>query len=160
MTSRPPFVRRQIDRFRSDPSSIRNALGVVVTVTVATVLLGSLVIWLFDRQEFPDFPTAVWFMLQTITTVGFGDVTPVSPFGRLVAGVVMVVAIGFVSIVTALITSTFVAAAQRRQRADEEAAERARNARIDARLDEMVDRLTAIDARLEGLGASEERPGS
>ena len=159
MTPRPPFAHRQIDRFRSDPSSIRNALGVVISVTVATVLLGSLVIWLFDRQEFPDFATAVWFMLQTITTVGFGDVTPVSAFGRLVAGIVMVVAIGFVSIVTALVTSTFVAAAQRRQRADEEAAELERNARIDARLDEMVERLAAIDARLARLG-SKERPGS
>lgn len=160
MTPRPPFARRQIDRFRSDPSSIRNALGVVITVTTATVLLGSLVIWLFDRQEFPDFPTAVWFMLQTITTVGFGDVTPVSPFGRLVAGVVMIVAIGFVSIVTALITSTFVAAAGRRQIADEDAAKHERTARIDARLDEMVERLTAIDARLERLGSREEPPDS
>jgi voltage-gated potassium channel len=149
MTPRPRFIRRQVERFRADPSSIRNAVAVVATVTIATVILGSVVIWLFDRDEFPDFPTAVWFMLQTITTVGYGDVAPVSPFGRFVAGVVMVVAIGFVSIVTALITATFVEAAQRRQRADEDAVERDRSARIEARLDEVVGRLAAIEAGLD-----------
>jgi voltage-gated potassium channel len=147
------IVGRQIDRFLSDPASVKNAVIVIVTVTVLAVLLGSLVIWVFDRRDFPDLGTAVWFMLQTVTTVGYGDVTPVSGLGRSVAGVVMIVAIGFVTIVTALITSTFVEAAQRRRRVDDEAAQRERTERVHARLDEVVERLAAIEASFERLEA-------
>jgi voltage-gated potassium channel len=150
---RGPIVGRQVDRFLADPASVRNAVVVIVTVTVVAVLLGSVVIWLFDRRDFPDIGTAIWFMLQTVTTVGYGDVTPVSLLGRSVAGVVMIVSIGFVTIVTALITSTFVEAAQRQRRADEAAAQRERTERVHARLDEIVDRLAAIEASFERLGA-------
>lgn len=85
--------------------------------------------------------------------MGYGDVTPVSLLGRSVAGVVMIVSIGFVTIVTALITSTFVEAAQRQRRADEAAAQRERTERVHARLDEVVDRLAAIEASFERLEA-------
>ncbi len=147
------IVGRQIARFLADPSSVRNAVVVIVTVTIVAVLLGSVVIWLFDRRDFPDLGTAVWFMLQTVTTVGYGDVTPVSPLGRSVAGIVMIVSIGFVTIVTALITSTFVEAAQRQRRADDAAAQRERTDRVHARLDEVVERLAAIEASFERLEA-------
>ena len=115
---RPPLLRRQIDRFQADPASLRNATVLTIAVTVEVVIIGSVVIWLFGGKQYPDFETAVWFTLQTITTVGYGDVTPDNGFGRFVAGVVMIVAIGFTTIVTALITSTFVDASQRQRRAE------------------------------------------
>ena len=154
---RPRVLRREIERFQADPSSLRNATVLTISVTVAVVIIGSLVIWLFGGRNYPDFETALWFTLQTITTVGYGDVTPDTTFGRLIAGVVMIVAIGFTTIVTALITSTFVDAAQRQRRADEEAARRDRADRADARLTERTERLAAIEARLERLPAIESR---
>lgn len=152
---RPPLVTRQINRFRTDPSSLRNAAIVIISVTVAAVVLGTLVIWVFDRRDFPDLGTAFWFTLQTITTVGYGDVTPTSDLGRIVAGVVMVVAIGFLTIVTALITSTFVEAAQRQRRLNEGAAAREANEHVNARFDEVTQRLTAIEESLARLGQGE-----
>ena len=151
---KPRVLRREIDRFQADPSSLRNATVLTISVTVAVVIVGSLVIWLFGGKNYPDFETALWFTLQTITTVGYGDVTPDTGFGRLVAGVVMIVAIGFTTIVTALITSTFVDAAQRQRRADEEAVGRERADRADARLAEVTERLAAIEARLDRLAAT------
>jgi voltage-gated potassium channel len=152
-TPRNRILDRQVERFLADPASVKNAVIVIVTVTVLAVLLGSLVVWVFDRRDFPDFDTAVWFMLQTVTTVGYGDVTPVSGLGRTVAGVVMIVAIGFVTIVTALITSTFVEAAQRRRRVVEDAADRERTEGVHTRLDEVVTRLAALEASFERLEA-------
>jgi voltage-gated potassium channel len=146
---RPPFIYRQIERFQADPASLRNATILTITVTIVVVLIGSVVIWLFGGKDYPDLGTAVWFTLQTITTVGYGDVTPDTGFGKFVAGVVMVVAIGFTTIITALITSTFVEAAQRRRRAAEEARQVERNESIDTRLGEIADRLAAIEARVE-----------
>jgi voltage-gated potassium channel len=153
-----PLIRREVDRFRADPSSMRNAAMVIIAFTVAAVIIGSLVIWVVDRRDFPDFETAFWFTLQTVTTVGYGDVTPSSTFGRIVAGIVMVVAIGFLAIVTALITSTFIDAAQRQRRSDDTAAQRDASDHVDARFAEVLQRLTAIEASLARLESSS--PGS
>jgi len=152
---RPKLLENQIDRFQADPASLRNATILTVTVTVVVVLIGSIVIWLFGGHDYPDLGTAIWFTLQTITTVGYGDVTPDTGFGRVVAGVVMVVAIGFTTIITALITSTFVDAAQRRRRAAEDAVDRARNESIDARMAEIAERLASIESRLDGRNAGQ-----
>jgi voltage-gated potassium channel len=154
---RRPIVKREIERFQADPSSIRKAAWVIVTVTVASVLLGTLVMWLLT-EDFADFGTAFWFTLQTITTVGYGDVTPTTQWGRVVASVVMVVAIGFLAIVTALITSTFVEAAGRQRRQAEVDAELEAAARTEARLEELVQRLEAIEASLERLQAGRSDP--
>ncbi len=51
---------------------------------------------------------------EEVTTVGYGDVTPHRIVGRLVAAVVMVTGIGFLTIVTAAVTSVFVEASRRR----------------------------------------------
>jgi voltage-gated potassium channel len=152
---RPRLVKSQIERFQADPASLRNATILTVMVTVAVVIIGSLVIWLFGGRNYPDFETALWFTLQTITTVGYGDVTPDTGFGRFVAGVVMIVAIGFTTIVTALITSTFVDAAQQHRRPHEEAAQREPARQADARLVEVTERLAAIEERLERLAAAQ-----
>jgi voltage-gated potassium channel len=148
---RPPRLRvvsRQVDRFRAEPSSMRNAAVVIISVTLGTVVIGSIVMWLFDPRDFPDLWSALWFTLQTVTTVGYGDVTPTSPIGRIVAGLVMLVAIAFLTVVTALITSTFIEAAQRERRASDDAAERDARDLIDARFDEVARRLAAIEGAL------------
>jgi voltage-gated potassium channel len=152
---RPPLLRREIDRFRADPASIRNATVLSIAVTIAVVIVGSIVIWLFGGKSYPDLGTAVWFTLQTITTVGYGDVTPDTGFGRFVAGVVMIVAIGFTTIVTALITSTFVEAAQRERREHRAVEQRARDERIEARIAEVGERLASIQARLDRLDSAD-----
>lgn len=62
--------------------------------------------------------------VQTVTTVGYGDVTPEDPWGRLVGAFIMLESIAFVAIVTAAITSSFVERARREhaQAADADAA--------------------------------------
>jgi uncharacterized protein YlxW (UPF0749 family) len=80
-------------------------------------------------------------------------VTPDTDFGRFVAGVVMIVAIGFTTIVTALITSTFVEAAQRERREQREADQQERDERLHARITELAEKLSSIEARLEAFGS-------
>ncbi len=66
---------------------------------------------LLDHKEYPNIFIGMWWAIQTVTTVGYGDVTPRSVAGRIVATFVMLEAIALVAIVTAAITSTFVARA-------------------------------------------------
>lgn len=151
-------VQRAQDRFADDPASVRNAALLMIAITVAIVFVGGLVVWVFDRQDFPDLGGALWYTLQTVTTVGYGDKVPTTGFGRVVGASVMVVAVALIAILTASITSTFVEAAQRRRRAADEVEVRASAEALQQSLDEALARLAAIEAILEardpGRGSS------
>ena len=147
----PNPLSRSARRFLDNPGSIGNAVRLIVGVTVLVVLAGSAVIWIFDRRDFPDYGTALWFTLETVTTVGYGDVTPRSAVGRAVAGVVMVVAIAFITVITAAVTSAFVEAAQQRRHAADEAEQVETERRLDARLDEIGARLDRIERAVDGF---------
>ena len=138
-------LRRATDRFTRDPSSARNAIVLIVIADLAAVTLGALVIWTVDRQEYEQFPTALWYILQTVTTVGYGDVTPTEPIGRLIGGAVMLLAIASLSILTASITSAFIDARQAARRDERDSVDQARWAELNGRLDELVDRLDRLD---------------
>lgn len=141
-------TRRRFEQFLSNPSSVRYAVGALVSVTVLVVVLGALAVRIFDRSEYPSFGRALWFTLQTVTTVGYGDVTPQETEGRIVAAVVMLTSIGLITVITAAVTSTFVAAASRReaQRDDDTIAVADDEAR--RRFDELVLRLDRIERAL------------
>jgi len=149
------ILRRSVEQFEAQPASMRNATIVIGVVTATAVLVGSLFMWLFADADFPDLGTAFWFTLQTVTTVGYGDVTPTTTEGRVMGGIMMVVAIAFLTTVTALITSTFVQAARRRDLD----IDREQRERMHGRIDELHERLSSIEAsiaRLEaGAGAAD-----
>jgi voltage-gated potassium channel len=121
----------------------------MIAITAGIVLVGGLVVWVFDRQDFPDLGGALWYTLQTVTTVGYGDKVPSSGLGRVVGASVMLVAVALIAILTASITSTFVEAAQRRRRAADEVEVRASAEALQRSLDEIAARLAAIEAILE-----------
>jgi voltage-gated potassium channel len=150
-------LRHAQDRFADDPASVRNAALLMIAITAAIVLVGGLVVWVFDRQDFPDLGGALWYTLQTVTTVGYGDKVPTSGFGRVVGASVMVVAVALIAILTASITSTFVEAAQRRRRAADEVQVRASAEALQQSLDDVVARLAAIESILQ---ARDPGPGS
>lgn len=145
--SRRTPLGRARNRFVTDPASTRNAIVLIVTADLAIVLLGGSIIWLFDRQEYENLGKALWYTLQTITTVGYGDVTPVEPIGRLVGAAIMLLGIAFLSILTATLTSSFIEARGASRREEEASANRSDRERLEAQFDALNDRLD----RLEGL---------
>jgi voltage-gated potassium channel len=110
----PRTLQRSINRFLEDPGSVRTAAWTIVIALVTAVVLGGVLIRLLDSKEYPNFGRAMWFTLQTVTTVGYGDVTPESAVGRVIAAVVMLTGIAFITVFTAVITSIFVGAERRR----------------------------------------------
>lgn len=66
-------------------------------------------------QAFSSIPATMWWSVATLTTVGYGDVFPVTTLGRLVAGIVAVLGIGFFALPTAIIGAGFVEVVSRRK---------------------------------------------
>jgi voltage-gated potassium channel len=121
----------------------------MIAITAGIVLVGGLVVRVFDKQDFPNLDGALWYTLQSVTTVGYGDKVPTSGLGRVVGASVMLVAVALIAILTASITSTFVEAAQRRRRAADEVQERASAEALQRSLDGFAVRLAAIETILQ-----------
>ena len=100
--------------------SARRAALLISVITLCIGIGGGVVMWAVDREDFPTLGSGMWFAIQTITTVGYGDRTPSSTEGRAVATLVMVTGIGFMSVITATITAIFVESARRKRRAPEQ----------------------------------------
>jgi voltage-gated potassium channel len=138
------LIERRLDRFTREPLSVRNAAGVIVVATALVVVGAGVLIRLLDRQEYPDVWIGMWWALQTVTTVGYGDVAPSNSTGRLVGAVVMLEGTAFIAIVTAVITSTFVGRATRESEAARAQDEVTDRELLDRRFDELERKLDAI----------------
>jgi voltage-gated potassium channel len=80
----------------------------VAIITVLVVVVSGAIEALVDRGDFHSVWDGIWWAVVTITTVGYGDTYPTSVGGRVIAIVVMLVGIGFLSVLTATIASGFV----------------------------------------------------
>ncbi|HKE79549.1 MAG TPA: potassium channel family protein [Solirubrobacteraceae bacterium] len=140
-------IERQLDRFLREPASLRNAAGVIVIATVAVVVLGGVVMTLIDTNEYPDVGVGMWWALQTVTTVGYGDVTPKDVAGRLIGAALMLEGTAFIAIITAVITSTFVARATRDYEATQAQEDVSDRDLIERRFDELERKIDLLAAR-------------
>lgn len=141
-------------KFLREPPSVRIAASVIVAATGVVVVGGGVLIRVLDHREYSSIWVGMWWALQTVTTVGYGDVTPKAVIGRLVGAAVMLEGIAFLAIVTAAITSTFVARAQSERAAAENADEATQEARDEVRFDELTERLDRLESMLRDLGAT------
>ncbi len=107
------WIDTELERITRKPLQGAWTAAAIVTLTV-TVVAG-LLIRVTDPSTFPNIGLGLWWAVQTTTTVGYGDVVPTSVAGRLIAAFVMVVGIGFITVSTAGITSSFLEAARRRR---------------------------------------------
>jgi voltage-gated potassium channel Kch len=142
---------RQVQRFLRNPVSVRGAAAVIVTTTGLIVVASGVLMRVLDHKEYPNIFLGMWWAVQTVTTVGYGDVTPKDVAGRIVATCVMLEAIALVAIVTAAITSTFVARASQAQGIDIAKHEARRDTELDRRFDDLAERLDRLETILASL---------
>jgi voltage-gated potassium channel len=88
----------------------RSLLGAGFLLTTA-ILFASAGIYLIEGEGQPDkfgsIPDAAWWAIATLTTVGYGDVTPVTPLGRLFGGLVMIAGLCVLALPVAIISAGF-----------------------------------------------------
>jgi voltage-gated potassium channel len=141
---------------------IANARSVTVGLAVTFLLLafvGAAAIWLLDRRDFTSFGSAVWWALQTVTTVGYGDVVPKAGIGRVIGGIEMVLGVSFIAFLTAGVTSTVIQrAAAQADETDRASRERDTKTIVDA-LAETRTAIRALEQRLAGIEARQGTSG-
>ncbi len=104
-------LERWLDRAVARAQTPRGGAAVIATVTtIATVGFG-LLMTAIDHKNFTTLGQGLWWSVQTVTTVGYGDVVPTNASGQLVAALVMLLGLAFLAVITAAITSSFVARA-------------------------------------------------
>ena len=150
--ARVNVIERRMARFMREPPSVRTAAGVIVTATAVVVVGGGVLMRLLDHGEYSDIWVGMWWALQTVTTVGYGDVTPKEPSGRIIATFVMLQGIAFLAITTAAITSTFVARANKERDLAHDADEDDAEKRMEAQLKGIDQRLERLETMLRGHG--------
>jgi len=135
-------LERRLDRIVAHATRPRGAAVVIATVSTSITVGAGLLMTVADHENFPSIGSGLWWAVQTVTTVGYGDDVPANVAGRLVAALVMLVGIGFLTVITAAITSTFVSRSRREQ------ASSSATTPTEEQLEEISGRLERIEAAL------------
>ncbi len=96
----------------------RRALAAALVIMLGLLTLSAAAMYYAERQSqpelFSDIPSAMWWALATLTTVGYGDVVPITPLGRAIGGLVMLFGLGMFALPIGIIASGFASEIHRR----------------------------------------------
>jgi len=94
-------LERWLERALARAETPRGGAAVIATITtIATVVFG-LLMTVIDHKNFTTLGQGLWWSVQTVTTVGYGDHVPTNVAGRLVAALVMLLGLAFLVVITA-----------------------------------------------------------
>ena len=100
-------------------SARRNELLGVVSVVAALLVLASSLMYYIEQsaqpEKFSSIPATMWWSIITVTTVGYGDVAPITVGGRLLAGVIALLGIGIFALPAGILGSGFMEQVNRRR---------------------------------------------
>ncbi len=87
---------------------------VAITLMVICLYASSAVVYQLEHQAqptvFTDIPATLWWAIESLTTVGYGDMIPQTPLGRLFSGLVFVFGIGVFALPMAIVTAVIIEA--------------------------------------------------
>jgi voltage-gated potassium channel len=89
----------------------------VLVIFLMVLFLASVAVYFFERDvqpgTFGSVPAALWWAVATLTTTGYGDVVPITPYGRIVAALVMICGLGVFGLWTGILATGFAAETRR-----------------------------------------------
>jgi voltage-gated potassium channel len=87
------------------------AIGALLFILCLTVTISGALMYMIEADEQPtlfnSIPAAMWWAIETLTTVGYGDMVPMTPIGRMLGAVVALVGIGTLALFSGVITIGF-----------------------------------------------------
>lgn len=144
----PSLIERRIRRIANAHSITLSLAGTFLGLA----LVGAVAIKFVDQNSFPTYGQAFWWALQTVTTVGYGDVVPTGGAGKVLGSIEMVIGVSFISFLTAGVTSAVVQRAQARAQAEEREREDQEVQTLREALSDIRAAIAELDARLDQIG--------
>ena len=97
-------------------ASIKKIAIFMLAVFTIVIILGS-VMYLVEHGQngFNSIPDSIYWAIVTITTVGYGDISPVTPLGKFVAGIIMLIGYGIIAVPTGIVTSEMTRSVRQRK---------------------------------------------
>ncbi|MBL8696988.1 MAG: potassium channel family protein [Alphaproteobacteria bacterium] len=103
-------------------STRRHELGLSVVLTAGVLLVAATLIYFFEAeaqpQQFGSIPRSLWWAIVTLTTVGYGDVYPITVGGRILAGLTAIAGVALIAIPTGILAAAFSDVFQRQRAAE------------------------------------------
>ena len=100
---------RALDRIAAAVTRARAEFGIFFFIAVVALYLAAVGIYHFEHaaqpEGFSSIPESLWWAIATLTTVGYGDVYPITTGGRIFTGLVLLIGIGIVAVPAGLITA-------------------------------------------------------
>ncbi|MCK0159803.1 ion transporter [Allomuricauda sp. F6463D] len=103
-------------KFIGEASQLKTALKAsrtkiavfIYVVLILSVILGTLM-YIVEGNEagFTSIPRSIYWTIVTLTTVGYGDITPVTSLGQLLAAIIMILGYGIIAVPTGIVTAEF-----------------------------------------------------
>jgi len=88
-----------------------HTIGALIFILILTLTISGALAYMVEGEEqattFNSIPAAMWWAIETLTTVGYGDMVPATAVGRILGGVVSVVGIGTLALFSGVITVGF-----------------------------------------------------
>src|ERR1044072_6716925 len=78
-----------VTRLLSRPLAARRAAAIISLFTLTLTLLAATLAFALDRSDFPSIGISIWWALQTVTTVGYGDFVPHNTEGRIIGSLAL-----------------------------------------------------------------------
>lgn len=90
----------------------RRDLGITIFITFILMVISSTLMYYAEHEaqgdQFPNIVATFWWAVATLTTVGYGDVFPVTVVGKVLSGVIALLGIGLVALPTGILSSAFI----------------------------------------------------
>ncbi|APG61335.1 ion transporter [Christiangramia salexigens] len=105
-------VTRYIGESQKLISALRNSKAKILVFLFAVVIICVIAGTLMHLVEgkgggFDNIPLSIYWCIVTLTTVGFGDIAPITPLGRLIASIIMITGYGIIAVPTGIVSAEY-----------------------------------------------------
>jgi voltage-gated potassium channel len=136
---------KSASRVREYPSKTK--LDYATFVLLMVLILGSYFFFVVERgvnPGVPNYESAMWFSIVSMATVGYGDIVPYTNIGRIIAVILILTGMGYVSLVTATLAYSFIDLFRKESRKAAEKLQK-RSEEYNEKTDELLEKLDKIE---------------